>query len=63
MKGAIGQLLLTCGAMIFISSPSLADAAPQPGIEPLHFTGVKFSISGPTWTEQVVRVTSVADNQ
>jgi len=35
--------------------PEYRDTAPQLGLEPLHFSNGKFSISGPTWTEQVVK--------
>ena len=34
--------------------PEYRDTAPQLGIEPLHFSDGKFSVTGPTWTEQIV---------
>jgi beta-xylosidase len=35
--------------------PEYRDTAPQLGIEPLYFSNGKFSVNGPTWTEQVVK--------
>lgn len=34
--------------------PEFLDTAPQLGIEPLQYSNGKFSIAGPTWTEQTV---------
>jgi hypothetical protein len=34
--------------------PEYVDTAPQLGIEPLHFANGRFSLTGPTWTEQTV---------
>jgi hypothetical protein len=44
------------GSQIIATEPAVryADSHEQLGIEPLHFRNNRWSVAGPTWTEQTI---------